>query len=353
LPMQVTVIPGHDLGAALAQTWRQIQNSNADLCSPFFAPEFASVVAAARNDVEIALIQEGGEVVAFFPFQRESKTVGRAVGHPLSDYHGVICAPDLIFDPLELLRACKLVAWDFDHLLVSQRSFQPFHQFREFSPIIDLSEGFDRYLEERKSSGSGLRRPLQFMRKLEREVGPLRFEKHVKDIAVLRWITDKKSEQYGRSPHQTDLFSQNWIRNTVETIFHTQTPEFGGMLSVLNAGSERIAALLNITSSNVWHGWFLGFEERFASYSPGFLLWLKMAECASRLGIGYLDFGKGDQLYKKRLMNASIPLACGSVELPSWLSFRRGAKRRLRALVKSSPLGGPLRRVMRRSRRTG
>src|SRR5712664_2223447 len=167
--MQVTVIPGRNLDAAQAQTWRRIQNSNADLCSPYFAPEFTSVVAAARNDVEIALIQEGGGVVAFFPFQRESKTVGRAVGHPLSDYHGVICAPDLIFDPLGLLRACKLVAWDFDHLLVSQRSFQSFHQFSEFSPIIDLSKGFDRYLEERKSSGSGLRRPLQFMRKVERE----------------------------------------------------------------------------------------------------------------------------------------------------------------------------------------
>jgi len=351
--MQITLIPGRELGRDLVDRWTELQRSNPLLISPFFAPEFTSVVAAARNDVEIALIQEGGEVVGFFPFQRESKTIGRAVGHPLSDYHGVVCASELVFDPLELLRACKLVAWDFDHLLVSQRSFQPFHQFREFSPIIDLSEGFDRYLEERKSSGSGLRRPLQFMRKLEREVGPLRFEKHVKDIAVLHWIMDKKSEQYNQSLSQADLFAQEWIRNTVETIFQIQTPEFGGMLSVLNAGSERIAALLNIRSSNVWHGWFLGFEDRFASYSPGFLLWLKMAECASRLGIGYLDFGKGDQLYKKRLMNASIPLACGSVELPSWVSFRRGAERKLRALVKSSPLGEPLRRVMHRSRRMG
>src|SRR5207237_10215756 len=110
---------------------------------------------------------------------------------------------------------------DFDHLLVSQRSFQPFHQFREFSPIIDLSEGFDRYLEERKSFGSGLRRPLQFMRKLEREVGPLRFEKQVKDIAVLHWIMDKKSEQDNRSHEQENSFAQEWVRDKVETIFQS------------------------------------------------------------------------------------------------------------------------------------
>lgn len=139
---------------------------------PYFHPEFARIIASVRDDVEVAVIEHGGKVTAFFPFQRESKTVGRAVGHPLSDYHGIICAPNLDFDPLALLRACKLVAWDFDHVLVSQTPFQPFLQFSETSPIIDLSGGFDRYVAERKKSGSGFRIPFQLMRKLEREVGP-------------------------------------------------------------------------------------------------------------------------------------------------------------------------------------
>src|SRR5947207_11594295 len=120
--MQITLIPGRELGRDLVDRWTELQRSNPLLISPFFAPEFTSVVAAARNDVEIALIQEGGEAVGFFPFQGERKTIGRAVGHPLSDYHGVICAPDLIFDPLELLRACNLVGCAFHHLLGSSRS---------------------------------------------------------------------------------------------------------------------------------------------------------------------------------------------------------------------------------------
>jgi len=346
MSMKVTLVPGRELDADLIRTWAELQRSNPDLASPYFHPEFTRIIAAARGDVEVAVLEDDGNVSAFFPFQRESRTVGKAVGHPLSDYHGVICAPKQKFDPLALLRACKLVAWDFDHVLAAQTPFQPFHQFREISPIIDLSGGLDRYLAERKSYGSGLRIPLQLMRKLEREVGPLTFNVHLKDIELLYFIMRKKSAQYRRS-NKPDLFANDWVRKSVENIFQTQTTHFGGMLSTLYAGSEMIAALMSIRSSDVWHAWFLAFEERFSSYSPGFAMYLKIVECGSRLGFRYLDFGKGNQPYKKRLMNGSVALAGGSVELPSWLTFRRSVIRKIRALVTASPLAGPVRRIVR------
>jgi CelD/BcsL family acetyltransferase involved in cellulose biosynthesis len=349
MSMKVTLVPGRELGSDLVRAWTELQQANPDLASPYFHPEFARIIASVRDDVEVAVIEHGGKVTAFFPFQRESKTVGRAVGHPLSDYHGIICAPNLDFDPLALLRACKLVAWDFDHVLVSQTPFQPFHQFSETSPIIDLSGGFDRYVAERKKSGSGFRIPFQLMRKLEREVGPLSLQSHVSDIAPLHFIMRQKSEQYKRSG-APDLFAEEWIRRAVETVFQSQTTHFGGMLSVLYAGFEMVTALMSIRSSDVWHAWFLGFDDRFSSYSPGFILYLKIAECGGGLGFRYLDFGKGDQPYKKRLMNGSIPVAGGSVELPSWLSFRRSLNRNLRALVTESPLAGPARRIVRFAR---
>src|SRR5262249_46511156 len=263
----------------------------------------------------------------------------------LSDYHGVVCAPDLVFDPVALLRACGLVVWDYDHVLLSQTPFHPFHQYTEVSPIIDLSEGFDRYVAARMSGGS-FRKPFQLLRKLEREVGPLSFQGHVSEIDLLHFIMRKKSEQFKRTG-VADLFAKEWIRRTVETVFHTQTTNFGGMLSVLYAGSEMAAALMSIRSSEVCHAWFLGFEDQFASYSPGIILYLKFAEYGGGLGFRYLDIGKGDQQHKKRLMNGSIPLGSGSVEVPSWLSFRRSMNRKLRVLVKASPMTGPIRRAVR------
>jgi CelD/BcsL family acetyltransferase involved in cellulose biosynthesis len=184
------------------------------------------------------------------------------------------------------------------------------------------------------------------MRKLEREVGPLTFQSPVDDISLLNFIMRKKSEQYKRSA-LPDLFAMEWIRRTVESVFQTQNTHFAGMLSVLSAGSEIVTALMSIRSLDICHAWFLGFEDRFSSYSPGFLLYLKMVECGAGLGFRYLDFGKGDQPYKKRLMTDSVPLACGSVEVPSWLSFRRNVNRKLRAVATASPLAGPARRMVR------
>jgi hypothetical protein len=56
-----------------------------------------------------------------------------------------------------------------------------------------------------------------------------------------------------------------------------------------------------------------------------------------------IDLGKGMSLYKQRLMNASVPLASGSVELPSWRSIRRQMRRHLRSLLAKSPLDRPVR----------
>lgn len=319
--MKVTFISGQELSDDLCRTWNGLQQANSDLVSPYFCPEFTQIVASFREDVEVAVIEDGSRIAGFFPFQRESKKIGKAVGHPLSDYHGVICAPNLDFDPVVLLRACGLVTWDYDHVLLSQTPFQRFHQFEEISPIIDLSEGFDHYLAERMSGGS-FRKPMQLLRKIEREVGPLSIQSHVHDINLLHFIMQQKSEQFKRTGVD-DLFEKAWIRRTVELIFHTQKPSFGGMLSVLYAGSEKVAALMSIRSSDVCHAWFLGFEDKFASYSPGMILYLKFAEHGRGLGFKYLDIGKGDQQHKKRLMNGFISVGCGSVELPSWLSFRR------------------------------
>ncbi len=68
--MDVTVIPGRDLDAELVRAWTELQVANPDLASPYFAPEFTQAVAAVRDDVEVAVVEERGQIVAFFPFHR-------------------------------------------------------------------------------------------------------------------------------------------------------------------------------------------------------------------------------------------------------------------------------------------
>ena len=105
--MKVTLVPGRELGSDLVAAWTGLQAANPDLVSPYFHPEFTRIVAAARNDVEVAVLESEGGIVALLPFQREQESHGRPVGGIISDYHGLICAQHFRFSPVELLRALQ------------------------------------------------------------------------------------------------------------------------------------------------------------------------------------------------------------------------------------------------------
>jgi len=340
MPDKISIIPAQELDQALIKRWVELRDSNPGLANPFFHPEFTRVIAGVRNDVEVAIIEDASGIVGFLPFQREGRKAGRPVGHPLSDYHGVICGPNTEVNLISLLRACQLSSWDFDHVPTSQTFFRPFFRFTEISPTIDLRVGFDRYLAEQKARGSRLQKPLQLMRKLEREVGPLRLEPHVPQIDALEFVLTKKSEQFGRTD-QVDLFANPWVRRAVESVFETKTPDFSGTLSVLYAGPERVAALLAICSRKIWHAWFMAFEDRFASYSPGLLLYLKIVEHGAALGFECLDFGKGDHAHKKRMMDGFVSVGTGSLALSS-VRLARTLKREITGVARGLVLKSPL-----------
>ena len=192
------VVPGRDLDATLVRSWTEIQLSNPELSSPYFAPEFTRIVAMARDDVQVAVISEDGQPVAFFPFQREEGSdhmVGVQVAYPISDFQALICKPGFTFDPLELIRECGFVTYNFHNSLTSQRVFTPFHQSLHPSPHMDLSQGYEAYAREKRASGSNLIKSCaNLARRIEREVGPLRFVAHSGDPELLRQALALKSK---------------------------------------------------------------------------------------------------------------------------------------------------------------
>ena len=342
MTLKVTLIPGRELGPDLVDRWRELQRSNPELASPYFCPEFTEIIAAVRDDVEVAIIEETGNIAAFFPFQRGRDGVGVPVGGLLSDYQGLICGPEFLLDPRTLVRHCGLVAWDFDHLLASQESFIPFHSNIEPSPQIDLSQGHEAYLQQRLSS-----RSLQAsIRGIQRYFGPLHFVGHDANLAALQNILVWKSQQYCRTG-VTDLFSKSWIRTAVERVHAMQTEGLSGTLSLLYAGDRLAAGHLTMRAGSIWHFWFPAYNQDMAKYSPGIILTLKMAEYAPSIGVQTIDFGKGINERKRRFMNASVPIASGSVALPSWRSIRRGTRQQLRSLFVKSPLDKPARAMLR------
>jgi len=157
-PVRIGIISGRELGPDLAATWVGLQRANVDLSSAFFHPEFTRCVSRVKPNVEIAIVEDAGTIVAFFPFERILRSRGEPVGGLLSDYHGVVSASgvDADFAGLDLLRACRLTAWDFSRLPASQSCFHAQTHSLIASPQIELADGYAAYAEHKRASGSSL-----------------------------------------------------------------------------------------------------------------------------------------------------------------------------------------------------
>src|SRR5438874_5760410 len=329
-----------DLTDADWSLWREIQAASRVYESPYFCPEFTRTVAELRSDVEVVVIAEREQTVGFFPFQRGKLNLGRPIGGKMSDYHGPLVRPDAKLDALDLLAACRLASWDFDHLMTATAAFEPYVTLRDKSPQINLADGFAAYARGRRDAGSdAVHRQGQKTRKLGREVGPLQFVFDADDEQAYSLLLQWKSEQFTRTG-LTDVFSFDWTRSLLDKLRAHRGSEFSGPLSVLRAGDKVAAACLSLRSRDVLHSWFTAYNPELASYSPGMSLFVRLAEEAEQLGLRTIDLGRGEERYKWSLANASVEVCEGSVSRRSLGTLLRSSWRQTRDWVNRSPLAG-------------
>jgi CelD/BcsL family acetyltransferase involved in cellulose biosynthesis len=348
--MKIAVLSADQLTSDHVQAWSRWQRADAALDSPFFRPEYAQAVAAVRTDVKIAVLEEDGEPAGFFPFQHGRWGAGKPIGGRMTDFQGLVGRPGLTWDAEELVRGCGLAAWDFDHLVISQQSFRSHYYATAESPYLNLSGGFDAYQEERTRAGSLMvKQTLRKARKLEREVGTLRFEAHTTDKSVLAALIRWKSEQYLRTK-ATNVFAFSWTLQLLERVLDQSGEAFRGMMSALYAGPHLVAVHLGLRSHEVMNWWLPTYDRSFGQYSPGLVLLMEFSKAAQSLGIRRIDLGKGDMDYKSRLMSGASLVAEGSVAVQPFLRVLRRNWHRTRAWVRSSPLRGASRVVGRWTR---
>ena len=305
------VISAHDLTDEQRRTWSDIQANTPALDSPFFCSEFTRIVASVRNDVEVALMEQDGRAVGFFPYQRQGRTAHAVVGR-LSEFHGAIAPQDLAWSATELFRACDIDSWHFGHLAHMQKEFGEYAWGQKPSPFIDLSSGYDAYRAWVKQTGSSLPQVERKARKLGREVGPLRFEWHDPAPEVLASLVDWKSAQHRRT-QVLEIFRYRWVKNLLEELKSFVSPAFAAPLAALYAGDKLVAVHLGIRSQNALHIWFPAYNLDYENYSPGLILLLKLAESAADRGTGRIDMGPGKERYKQNFKSGDLQVSEGMV----------------------------------------
>ncbi len=320
MTMQVRLLAASDLNADLLLQWRGLQRSNPALASPFFCPEFTQAVAAVRQDVRVAILEEDGAVLGFFPHQQQ-RGRGLPIGDYFSDHHGVVAAPGARWDWPALLRGAGLAYWRFDHLAAAQAPVgalsRPLRQIA--SPGMDISKGMAAYHQSRLAAGGrSLDEYARKARRLARALGPLRFELQTPERSVFDALIGLKLAQYART-RVPNVMAEDWTRALLERIWQTrsESPGFSGALSALYAGDTLVAAHLGMHSETVWHWWIPAYDPLHSAFSPGAQILLMCAGAAADAGLAALDLGKGDERFKQDFANMAWPLVEGWVGRPA------------------------------------
>lgn len=338
--MRVEIVSPKELDAELIGCWRNFQSSSAGLRTPFFSPEFTLAVGGARQDAAVAIIENDGVVQGFFPFHRCAGRVAKPIGGQIADYHGIIHAPTFVPDGPALLKACGLTAYDFNHAPLTQTALVAGCYHFSSSPHIDLSQGYDAYAADRpKAWAEAMRHVRRRRRKIEREIGPMRFEYHSPSDDIYRSHVKMRNHLYERANVKSLLGCNSWIDRTLAAIRMTNHLHFAGLMTALYAGDRLIAAHFGMRSKDVWHWWFSSYDTELANYGPGIMLILEAARHAPTVGLSLIDFGRGDSPYKLLLSNGATRLCEGSIEVQS--SFR-GILRRTQKIALRSIMPLPL-----------
>ncbi|MGA4837639.1 GNAT family N-acetyltransferase [Streptomyces sp. G45] len=294
-------LTGADLGL-----WSELRAATVTTANPFMSAQFSRAVGRTRPDTRVAVLRHRGTPVGYFPYQRSPWGHGRALGLGVSDCQGAVLHPDVLLDPRQLMRACDLNAWEFNHLEDGQDLFLPYATGQFASPVIDLSEGFAHYENHLRAHARGFLKSARAQeRRMGRNLGPVRFVYDERDPAALRTLIAWKSDHYRRTGRR-DPFARPWIAQLVDQLAATGTPDCSGTLSVLYAADRPVAAHFGLRSRTVFSCWFPSYDRSLAAYSPGRVLYLRMIEAAAESGIRLFDFGRGEAAYKNSFKTGDL-----------------------------------------------
>jgi CelD/BcsL family acetyltransferase involved in cellulose biosynthesis len=348
--MRIIKLTADELTAEHWAGWAHIVRENADLNSPLFAPQLVQRVAALRNGIEIAVLEEDGQPVGYLPYRRTNRGHAEPVAGTLSSLQGLVACANVCLDPRQLLCACDLRCLHFTDWLAAQTEFFGVHRVAHEFPYIDLARGFDAYRQEQRRAGSDeLEDTLRKARKIQREVGPLRFVSGCRDSNVLRVLLQWKCQQLA-DRRVVNPLAVAWQQQLLANLLHVQTPNFSGELCALFVGEKLLAGTMGVRSATVLNGWVTAFEPGFRKYSPGLLLITQLAQHAASMGIQRIDMGRGPEAYKRSFQSGALRVAQGFVSRRGLRSALRGAYWRAREWARHSAVGGPARQLVQRWR---
>jgi len=273
---------------------------------------FSLACEAAGFDTRVAIIRRGDLIEAFFPFQYRDRVhrwigLGEPIGGHLPDASGVVAEASWRMSAAELMRLCRLGAIHVNCLADGQPEFGL--EGYELIPnyIVDLSEGYERYMEDLQSRNADFVRDTgRRFRRATRSLGDLvvRNSDSVSTEALERLVSQKRA-QYKRT-HAGDALSDVRAFRVLEYLASQKKEDCRVFHTTLEAGGKVIAEHFGLRYAGVLSYWFPVYDSDFQQYSPGRLILWELIKNAPQNGITMIDFGEGEAQYKRQFSSKSI-----------------------------------------------
>jgi CelD/BcsL family acetyltransferase involved in cellulose biosynthesis len=309
------VVRPSDLGPAEEELWRKFQARSPSLHRAFLTPGFAVACERANGRARVAILLEGNAICGFLPFQFRSawhQRLGLAerIGGDMSDAAGLIAAPEFRITHHRLLRLAGLSSLIISHLMPGQQEFGLEAVWSDLAYLTDLRAGDAAFYQDL------LLRERSYVRETERKTrraaavyGSLAFTRTDPiSTGAIAPLIDLKRQQYRRT-QVADVFSNEENTRLIAELLENPTPDCQLVLHQMMAGDRILAQHLGPQYRDVLSIWFPVYDPGAYNVSPGRLLLWHMLREAGKYGIGLIDYGAGDAVYKRKFANTQT--RCG------------------------------------------
>ncbi|KQY31036.1 cellulose biosynthesis protein CelD [Caulobacter sp. Root487D2Y] len=309
--LDVETLHPRDLAEADVRLWREMAAAEPAFASPLLGPDFARAVGAVRDDARVAVIRRGGQTLGFLPHHRRPGAMARAIGSPLSDYHGLISRAEAGLDAAEVLRAADLTAYRYTGLIDPHGVFG--RGERKTAHVIDLGgTDAEAYLEAvRAASPKKIKNWRRLDSKLEREMGTLELVAADRSREAFDQLIAWKREQLERTGVH-DFLRPDWVRGLLLDLFQKQTGPFRGLMINLYAGGQLVAGHFGVRLDGVFHPWIASTSPAHGEWSPGQIFLMRAIAAMPGLGLRHYDLGPGHDHYKGAYALSQVQIGDGT-----------------------------------------
>ena len=292
----------NDISSELKNIWQHFEKKSCNHCFQSFSWLIYLISFFKKKKInfllQIVLIKKNDEVVAIFPFwiiDQFGLKVLKWIGNNYSDYNGPIISKDFYYKKNDFLN-------DFDLIKKKLEKFDIIYFERQPSNILQLENPFFFYLKNLNTSKT------YFIEAINKSYNPksskknfvfvhsnniLNYKKYINIILDLKLLKFNKKIILKKN--------NNDQRSFYNELTNIESDNLKIYLSLLEFENQELSYNFGILYKNYFYYLIPAYRDFLKKISPGKLLLYKILDWCFKNNVNVLDFGQGEEDYKKRL----------------------------------------------------